>query len=94
MNVPKVVFAVGFLLLAVGGSCLDSGGVWTLVAAGVAFAGLVLLSLGWITDSRKEARAAERRRAEHERQDKRDHLFRNWCGCSIRPHMGDYHTTD
>ena len=90
----KILSGAGMILFAIGGSCLDSEGIAFWVSAGM-IALWAALMVGSLLARRKfETRAAERRQTEHEKQVKRDYLFRNWINCGIRPHMGDYHITD
>lgn len=89
-----ILSGAGMILFAIGGSCLDSEGVAFWVAIGMVAVWALLMGGSLLARRRFEARATERRRAECERQVKRDYLFRNWINCGIRPHMGDYHTAD
>jgi len=85
-----ILSGVGLTLIWTGACCVDSQGTAFMAAAGMMIAGALLISSRLLVSYRGH----KRRRAEHERQVKRDNLFRNWINCDVRPVLGGRHTVD
>ena len=85
-----ILSGAGLTLIWAGACCVDSEGPAFAAAVGMMIAGALLIGVSLLVSCRERGR----RRAERERQTKRDILFHNWCSYRFRSDLGSHPAVD